>query len=121
MRTIAVVLCDNDFLHTFPPLLKSVGEAIKAWEGCRESERPNEAEVEALIRSGLEYFYRGFQLGGRGRGLGGGGYGEVLGTVKYLQSIKVLFDEAAEQHIQSHDDDGGSWYLEVTTGNVYSY
>ena len=29
MRTIAIVLCDNDYCCTFPPLLGAVYEAVK--------------------------------------------------------------------------------------------
>ncbi len=61
MRTIAIVLCDNDYHYTFPSLLKSVYEAIKSWDGCLKDEQLNEDDIRALIRSGLEFFYRGFQ------------------------------------------------------------
>jgi Fe-S cluster biogenesis protein NfuA len=38
---------------------------------------------------------------------------------KYLNEIRVLFDEEAEKYIEEHGGDSGSWQLEVQTGKVY--
>ena len=123
MRTIAIVLCDNDFLNTFPPLLRTVYEAIKEWE-TGEGEELSEENVKELIMSGVEFFYRGFQLGSRkNHDL------DIPDTVAYLRGtrdkrdkgIRILFDSEAEKHIAESDHDGGSWYLELLTGRVYGY
>lgn len=111
MRTIAVVLGDNDFGNTFRPLLESVHRAI-LWQGGMSRER-----AQALITTGLEFHYLAFQQRQTVNG-------DALGiqAEDYLRArLRVLFDEEAEADIQNSDHDHGAWYLEVPTGNVYSY
>lgn len=112
MRTIAVVLGDNDFGNTFKPLLESLWRAIEWNDGLDET-----VLVDA-IKSGIEFHYRAFQLGDNA---GKSGYGSVADTVKYLGAANVLFDEAAEADICQAGHDGGAWYLEIASGNVRSY
>jgi hypothetical protein len=113
IRTIAIVLCDNDFVNTFEPLLESIKLALKHQKGMGFGEK----DVEAWIRAGIPYFYRTFQW----HGTGALSEEDQEKSIKYLSQIKVLFNEKAEQHIEEHDHDGGSWYLDVPWGIVHSY
>ena len=113
MRTIAVVLGDNDFGNTFKPLLETLYSAIK-WNGGLTEEA-----VSAAIRAGIEFHYVAFQHGSH---FGESGYGTVEDTIEYLcKGIKVLFDREAEADICQCDHDGGAWYLELVSGKVAAY
>jgi hypothetical protein len=116
VRTIAIVLCDNDFGNTFVPLLNAMNDVIKYRKG---SEITPEF-MEKVIRLSIMPFYVAFQH--RPELLSILPHGEEMAnTEKYLSKIKVLFDEEAEAHIANTDHDGGSWYLEVQSGVVSSY
>lgn len=112
VRTIAVVLGDNDFGATFQPLLESIARAI-VW-----NVEPSREVLEKAIRAGVEFHYLAFQ---HGRHFGEPGYGSVEDTVSYLRTMSVLFDEEAESDIARHDHDRGAGYLETATGQVYVY
>lgn len=112
VRTIVVVLGDNDFGNTFMPLLKSIGKTQLAGFS-REV-------ISSLIMEGIKFHYMAYQYR---YDFPASGYTQqtVDKTVEYLSKIRILFDEEAEQDIGQKDHDGGAWYLEVTTGEVYSY
>lgn len=112
MRTIVIVLNDNDYGNTFRPLLETVYRAID-WNDGLTTE-----VVKKAIFAGIEFHYLAFQLGGN---FGKSGYGTIEETVKYLGKIDVLFDEAAEADICQRFHDGGAWYLELATGKVTAY
>lgn len=115
IRTVALVFGDNDFGKTFKPLLESLHRAIalRADDGDELSKQ----EIVELINSGIEFHYRAFQYdSSRSQGVL-----SVEHIVKYLRSVRVLFDEEAELDIQNVDHDGGAWYLETATGEVYYY
>lgn len=107
MKTIAIVLGDNDFGNTFVPLLNSINKAIQY------SNLPQES-VEKCIRAGIEYHYMAFQLGGKSND-------RIPQTIQYLSKIRILFDKDAEKDIENEDHDSGAWYLEVMTGEVFPY
>lgn len=113
VRTLAIILDDNDFGNTFRPLLETIYRAYD-WNGGLSKE-----VLETAVRSGIEFHYRVFQ---HGKTFGDKGYGAVEVTMQYLSSkVKVLFDEDAEADICQAHHDGGAWYLELTTGNVFAY
>jgi hypothetical protein len=116
MRTIAVVLGDNDFGNTFLPLL----ESIKALITHRGEEYITPEFICDSIRAGIAYHYRAFQVGASRQG-----YfkteEEFAATVKYLNEITIYFDAAAETDILNKDHDGGAWYLDLQTGRIDSY
>ena len=112
IRTIAVILGDNDFGHTFMPLLETVARAISD-----ASMPPSRERVERMIRSGIEMHYLAFQCSNRETI----DEGRLEHTMEYLSSVRILFDAEAEVDICVKDHDGGAWYLETITGNVYSY
>jgi len=112
MRTIAIVLGDNDFGNTFKPLLESLYRGI-AWNDGLSREA-----VEAAIRAGIGFHYLAFQ---HGRRFGQEGHSSLEDKVHYLSKLRVLFDEEAEADICHVDHDGGAWYLELATGHVHAY
>lgn len=113
MRTIVVILGDNDFGNTFRPLLETLYKAI-TWNGGLTEEA-----AKAAIQAGIEFHYVAFQHGSH---FGENGYGTVEDTVSYLrEGLKVIFDEEAEADICQRDHDGGAWYLELASGNVAAY
>ena len=117
IRTIAIVLGDNDFGNTFRPLL----EGLKAIFEYRGEELTPE-NVEVIIHRSVMAYYVGYQYS-----FYPGSYGDrtheehMSNTALYLADIKVLFNEAAEQDIATADHDGGAWYLELQSGTVAGY
>lgn len=112
VRTIAVVLGDNDYGNTFKPLLESLHRGI-VWNDGLSREA-----IETAIKAGVEFHYLAFQFG---RHSGKVKYGTIESTMSHLNDIRILFDEEAEADISQKDHDGGAWYLELATGQVYSY
>lgn len=112
MRTIAIVLGDNDFGLTFIPLLETLNNAIQ-YNG-----ELSEDCVRAFVKDAALSHYKAFQ---RGSTWGDDGYGTFEHTEKYLQKAKVLFDDEAEADIATRFQNGEAWYLEIPTGKVYSY
>jgi hypothetical protein len=118
IRTIAIVLGDNDFGNTFRPLLNG----LKAVFEHRPDLAPE--EVELVIRQSIMAYYVGFQYS-----FYPGNYGDgsrtneehLTRTAKYLTDVKVLFNAEAEEDIASKDHDGGAWYLELQSGTVAGY
>lgn len=113
MRTIAIVLGDNDFGNTFRPLL----EGLKSVLSYREEGELKPADVEQIIRHSIMAYYVGYQhrfdLSYKDD--------RLTHTEHYLSGIKVLFDEEAENDISAGDHNGGAWYLELQSGTVCSY
>jgi hypothetical protein len=112
VRTVAIVLNDNDFGNTFRPLLESIYSAI-TWNGGMSREA-----IIASILAGVEFHYVAFQHGSH---FGESGYGTTKETVEYLKRVQILFNEDAEADICQYPHDGGAWYLEVQSGNISSY
>lgn len=102
MKTIGIILCDNDFGNTFVPLLKAVREVLIY------DPEINKAEVEEMIRKGIPFFYYAYQ----------NRYDEVS---EYLDGIKVMFDEELSLFIQENDHDGGSWVMDLSSGQINSF
>lgn len=79
-----------------------------------------EDHIRFLVRSGMMWHYLAFQHRFD--------LDETLNPPRYehtekylLDHVRVLFDTEAEEHIATHDHDGGSWYLELQSGTVASY
>lgn len=114
MRTIAIHLGDNDFHNTFKPLLASLYQAI-VWNNGLSREA-----IEAAVLAGIEFHYVAFQHGSH---FGAKGYRPLDETMHYLKTgLRILFDEEAEADIcHPGGRNGGAWYLELATGQVYAY
>jgi hypothetical protein len=116
IRTIAIVLGDNDFGNTFRPLL----EGLKPIFEYRGEYELTPEQLEIIIRRSAMAYYVGYQYS-----FYDGGYGDgknhLYNTEKYFEGIKVLFNEAAENDIATADHDGGAWYLELQSGTVAGY
>jgi hypothetical protein len=119
IRTIAIVLGDNDFGHTFINLLDSIYKAIEYGSVTIQDKKEEQIrDITYAIKNGIRYHYITFQLLSYG---GNVSENMLERTLKYLESIRILFDEDAEKDIVEKDHDGGAWYLEVQTGKVYGY
>jgi hypothetical protein len=113
MRTIVIRLCDNDFGNTFRNLLETINRVLIFKKGTRDY---TQEHITNCILEGIRFHYSAFQS------TWDEADPEFNRTVEYLESkVKILFDEKAEKFIEEHDDDHGSWYLEVQTGKVYSF
>lgn len=115
MRTIALVLGDNDYGNTFRPLLESLNRAIQ------QNPEMTPSAVEHVARAGIEFHYLAFQKSDEAR------HGDALPetdirALEYLkQKLRVVFDEEAEADIMGAGHDSGAWYLELASGNVAAY
>lgn len=107
-RTILIHLGDNDFHHTFTPLLETIWRVL----ADRDEYYINKEFITRIILEGIKFHYLAFQA--RDAMISDTDY-----IAKYLTGIEVLFDEEAEKYIEEHGGDSGSWYLEVQTGKVY--
>ena len=120
MRTIAIILGDNDFGSTFLNLLETV-ERMFEWH---EDETLNEENVAFAIRALAMPHYVAFQYR-----FNPACYGRQDLTVeehladisKYFNDLRILFDEEAEHDIATGDHDGGAWYLEIQSGTITGY
>lgn len=112
VRTVALVLNDNDFGNTFIPLLDSLYRAIIWNSGISRD------AIKDAVFAGIEFHYVAFQ---HGKHFGESGYLTTEQTVKYLKEVKILFNEEAEADACQKDHDGGAWYLDLQSGTVSSY
>jgi hypothetical protein len=111
MRTIAIILGDNDFGNTMYPLLETVKRIVKWHEGTGDM---TQERVKDLILNGLEFHYRAFQQRP--------GEKDNSSTFEYLRkNTRILFDAEAETDIQNQNHDSGAWYLELQSGVVTFY
>ena len=119
MRSIAILLCDNDFGNTFRPLLDTICRAVTEHNAC-DGPDFTPAQVTSLIKMALPFHYGAFQ----------NRYSlyrqddfaqDVAQAVKYLSRIRVLFDDEADNAFQALDHDGGSWHLHLPSGQINSF
>lgn len=111
MRTIAIVLGDNDFGNTFRPLLEGLKPILS-------ENQLVESNVELIIRKSIIAYYVGYQ---HRFDMHKDSEADLEHIGKYLSGIKVLFDDVAEEDIATVDHDGGAWYLELQSGIVSGY
>ena len=116
IRTVAIVLGDNDFGNTFVPLLG----AVKLLLAHRKD--LDEAALATVVRRMALPYYVGWQYGFDPALYGDGSEQEHLErTGKYLSGAKILFNEEAESDILSKDHDHGAWYLSTQDGAIQGY
>ena len=123
IRTIAIVLGDNDFGNTFRPLLEGL-KAVLAYHEDRNGFSLEPEQIEMVIRQNIMAYYVGYQYRFDPTCYGDGSKTHeqhLAHTADWLKDIKVLFNEAAEQDIATADHDGGAWYLELQSGTVSGY
>lgn len=115
MRTIAIVLGDNDFGNTFKPLLESIANAIEFRRNAERDELSPEV-IEKLIYEGIRFHYMAYQIRYNIET-----FDDLNRITCYLSKIRILFDEEAEADILENDHDSGAWYLHIGSGDVFSY
>lgn len=115
METIAAILGDNDFENTFRPLLESVGRALREHPGL------SPAQVTSLIHMGIKFHYAAFQNHLCHAQVPSSFRKEYASTKLYLSKLKVLFDEEADAAYATKDHNGGSWHLNISTGQISSF
>lgn len=113
MRTVAIILGDNDFGNTFYPLLHSLREVIHFHDG-----KVDEDFIRKVIIEGIRFHYIAFQEGMM--------YSfhhaiKIDRIINSLEKVKILFDEEAEKDIATKDHNKGAWYFELQSGNIASY
>jgi hypothetical protein len=111
MKAIALSLCDTDYACDLVALLNSIVLLIER-VGTLEyfNQYYSNERVEALIRENIKY-----QVMSSYRVISPETDVEIAAnidkSVKYLNGMKVLFDEEAVDEILNKDHDGGSAYL----------
>lgn len=107
IQAVAIVLCDNDYGSTIVPLLDSIYAAFVNSGGTMSADLMRKAIV-----AGIPYHFIAFQLNER-RG------DSPDDAVSYLlNKVKILFDsDAKDASLKDHD--GGSWYLDLDSGQVH--
>ena len=113
IRTISVIYGDNDFPHTFNPLLETIIRAIEF-----RGKELTKNDIDFLIREGFRFHYMAFQMR-----FNKDNFDQHLDfLVKYFKSnIKILFDEEAEFDIENNDHDCGASYVVLCEGIVNNY
>lgn len=117
IRTIAVILCDNDFGITFTNLLETIMRAINYHNGSKNELKKE--DIEKIIYEGIRFHYLAFQKDNTGLETDKERLEYILSYLK--EGVKIYFDDEAEEFISNNDHDGGSWYLETITGKVYYF
>lgn len=115
MRTIAIILGDNDFDNTFRPLLEGIARILK-W---REPEQLPPNVIELIIRESTFGHYLAYQH--RFDLESSYCHDSMVSLRDYFDTVLILFDEEAEADIAESDHDHGAWYLDVQSGLVFSY
>jgi hypothetical protein len=135
MRTIAIILGDNDFGSTFRNLLVTIKRVLEwhsvtsepVWfpEVGRQLETIDEQNIEFMIRFLALPHYVAFQYSFNPKDYGGDkdktSEDHLTSIGEYFSKLRVLFDEEAELDIASEVHDSGAWYLELQSGSIMSY
>jgi len=116
IRTVAIILGDNDFGFVYYNLLESVKNLIKWFDGTDPECDMQTKIVEFINQSSLAFYFA---------------YNNWLTLEtfiekrtfmsEYLSEAKILFNEEAEEDILNNYHDYGAWYLEVQSGKIESY
>jgi len=104
MNLVCIVLGDNDFGNTFVPLLKSIHQVLLYNPDMTEK------DLFKIIHLGIDFHYTAYQ-----------NKQDTTNIYEYLKKIKILFDDEASKFISTNDHDGGSWFLEISSGKVESF
>ena len=113
MRTVAIILGDNDFGNTFYPLLHTLHGVFYYHSG-----NVDEEFIRRVIFEGIGFHYIAYQVGAN-HPLPDAD--TLRNTIKSLEKVKILFDVEAENDIATKDHNHGAWYLELQSGNIQSY
>lgn len=120
---------DNDFHSTFYPLLESVLNYL-AFNACYQEPIPDQF-IEQMIRQGIDYHYRFFQMGSSAcRFLRDGLVTPEFANeqtssinptrLQYLNGIKILFNDDAKAVLHNCDN-GENWLLNISTAEIITY
>lgn len=109
MKSIALSLCDNDFHLTLGAMLDNIKLVLEY--------NPNleNHEIEMIVRASIKPCYLGFNPQSFNL------LDKLDHTMNYLYSMKVLFDEDADNEVAGKDHGGGSAYFNVMSGTVFLY
>jgi len=117
IRSVAIVLGDNDFGQTFHNLLETILRVIV------NDPIISEYSIEKIIKEGLRFHYIAFQNKYDPY------YGNGVDSFKkhfdhienYLSSIRIYFNDDAEREFENGDHDGGAWILCIQDGSITSF
>jgi hypothetical protein len=99
MRTIAIILGDNDYGNIGSTLLYSIIDVLEYYDNNLAA-----SAVEQIIRAGIEFHVIAYQPSDN-----------VSASIKYvMNNLRVLFDDEADTFIAEHEHDGGSWFITRT-------
>lgn len=114
IKSVAIILCDNDFWATFRPLLLHVREIILY---PRDKEGLSKENITKIILDGIQWHYVSYQY----QYVKYGPH-DMQKTVNYLkENIEVLFDEEADRAPFELDHDCGSWYIHIETAQLTEF
>jgi hypothetical protein len=110
LRSVVIVIGDNDYGNTFLNLLRSIDQALSWNKGFPITE----SQVCEWVAEGIPYFYKAFQRSDATPE-------EVAQTTLYLtKKLRVLFNTEAEAEYEV-DHNHGAWILYCGYGIVDSF
>ena len=108
IRSVAIILNDNDFGSTFRNLLETIGRVIY------NSPDIPEADIEEMILEGIRFHYIAFQNQYQYKNNGPTYEDHFADTVEHLVTgIKIYFNHHAELKYENEDHNYGAWILNV--------
>ena len=113
VRTVVVALCDHDYSSVYWNMMESIKILVEYLNGSNDIEW----RIRQFVERSAEAFYVSCQL----RRKEDFSEDDLKNTLKYLSSVRVMFNEEAEEFMMNHDHDGGSWYLTMDDGNISSF
>lgn len=113
MKSIAIILGDNDFGNTMRPLLLNLADAL-----TYGPDDLDETYIQRLVHEGMPWHYKAYQ--------NRGSYGDEADAARvgaYLQdNAYVLYNAAADHAVKNEDHDSGAWYMSMECpGEVISF
>lgn len=122
MRTIALILGNNDYANVLVAMLESINEAI-IW---RTSEDPHPDlvgfridpdYVSNLLTESIRFHLAAYSFDPQ---YPQGPFLDYLADAElyFRRKMKILFDDEAEFFISTNDHDYGSYYLTLLTGEI---
>jgi hypothetical protein len=135
MRSIAIVLGDNDFGSMFRGLLETMVNFFIYHDGTKGITENN---IRLLIKEGLRFHYLAYQTRwdmqvkeAKDQPLSGVHEKELQRVVDYLlygnmpnknyNHLRILFDNDADAAFNTEDHDGGAWHLDIKSGQINSF
>lgn len=115
IRSIAIILGDNDFGATFRNLLDTIRNVL-----INDPDIPEDV-MQKIIRHGIKFHYIAFQNPYEYKFSEKTFEDEFNRTEQYLSSIDIYFNEIAEKKFETEDHDAGAWFLQVNSGTITSF